>query len=254
MAGKPSKQTKKFLKKQPTNNAAAPKIQKSKHNRKQKVGNAARSVVSKDTVQPEVAEKSSQGKRTLLDGISMDEFLQMGEQGLAVGEMERMHLEGLGGLKETDPSFYEFLKANDRQLLEFDPDTLEMEDENEEEDEDEREVVDGGLTAEVLDRWEKLLREEKSLGTLKKVLIAVRHAAANVTGDEKHAGNAKYILTDPSGMYQFLLAAAKERTNGLCASVRQVAAAGISENPRSPLTPHSHPPKIGKTQSLESKR
>ena len=37
---------------------------------------------------------------------------------------------------------------------------------------------------EILSKWEKLLIEEKSLGTLKKVLIAVRNAAANVTGEE----------------------------------------------------------------------
>jgi nucleolar complex protein 2 len=199
--GKPSKQTKKFLKKQPTNKTEAPKIQKSKHKKssKPKVGHAARTVVSKGTVQGEVAEKKSTrgDKRTLLDGMSMDEFLNTAEEGLAVDEMERMHVEGLGGLKEKDPSFYEFLKANDRELLEFDPDTLEMEDEDEEE--QGGEVVEGGLTTEVLDRWEKLLSEEKSLGTLKKVLIAVKHAAANVTGDETHTGNAKYILTDPSG-------------------------------------------------------
>lgn len=200
MPSKPSKQTKKFLKKQPTNKTEGPKIQKSNHSKfgKRKVGNAAPTVASKETVPREVGEKKSTGKRTLLDGMSMDEFLQTGEEGLAVDEMERMHLEGLGGLKEKDPSFYEFLKANDRDLLEFDPDTLEMEEEDEEE-EEEGEVVDGGLTTEILDRWEKLLSGDKSLGTLKKVLIAIKHAAAHVTGDENHTVNAKYILNDPSG-------------------------------------------------------
>ena len=126
--------------------------------------------------------------------MSMEKFLETGGEGMEVDEMEKMHLEGLGGLKENDPSFYEFLKANDRELLEFDPDALEMEVEEEEEEE----AVEGGLTTEVLDRWEKLL-EEKSLGALRKILIAVKHAAANVTGDEKHTGNAKYVLTDPAG-------------------------------------------------------
>ena len=60
--------------------------------------------------------------------------------------------------------------------------------------------VEGGLTVEILSKWEQLLLEEKSLGTLKKVLIAVRNAAANVTGEEPQNGNVKYVLTDPQGI------------------------------------------------------
>jgi len=59
--------------------------------------------------------------------------------------------------------------------------------------------VEGGLTVEILSKWEKLLIEDKSLGTLKNVLIAVRNAAANVIGEEEK-GNAKYILMDLEGV------------------------------------------------------
>ena len=48
-------------------------------------------------------------------------------------EMEKSHKAGLEGLKEKDPSFYEFLKQNDKDLLEFDPDELVEEEEEDEE-------------------------------------------------------------------------------------------------------------------------
>ena len=133
--------------------------------------------------------------------MTMDEFLESGGGGgedvTMTNEMETSHKAGLEGLKEKDPSFYEFLKQNDKDLLEFDPDEL-VEEEEDEEMEDG--PVEGGLTVEILSKWEKLLIKEKSLGTLKKVLIAVRNAAANVTGEEAQNGNVKYVLTDPQGI------------------------------------------------------
>ena len=200
--GKTNKQTKKFLKKHPTQQTEAPRIQKQNRDKynKSKVRNGVRKPAANAVAQPEVAEKKSirEGKGSLFGGMSMDEFLETGgEENMAVDEMEKTHMEGLEGLREKDPSFYEFLKANDRDLLEFDPDELGVEEEEGEE--EEKEAVEGGLTVEVLERWEGLLREEKSLATMRKVLIAVKHAASNVTGEEKQTGNAKYILADPAG-------------------------------------------------------
>jgi nucleolar complex protein 2 len=151
------------------------------------------------------------GKGDLFDNMTMDEFLatpaenmmqldpvqstqEDGEDSEKGDEMETSHKKGLEGLKEKDPSFYEFLKQNDRELLEFDPDELD------EDEEDEEAPVEGGLTKEILARWEKALVEQKSLSALKKILIAVRNAAADVTGDESQRGNSKYVLTDPEGM------------------------------------------------------
>ena len=208
--GRASKATKKFESKHLSKVLENRKIQKRNKDRygKNKVRNdaqkaGAKAIVEEEFVQPKAA---ANGKGSIFDGMTMDEFLETG--GVAEGdaekevdELEASHRAGLEGLKEKDPSFYEFLKQNDRELLDFDPDGLEEEmDIDDMVEEGGKVTVEGGLTQEVLARWEKLLVEEKSLGTLKKVLIAVRSAAANVTGEESsQTGNAQYILTDPAG-------------------------------------------------------
>jgi len=212
--GRTSKATKKFESKYLSKVLETRKIQKrnkDKYN-KNKVRNDARKVAAPAIFKDELAQKNAaaNGKGSTFDGMTMDEFLETGGMeeettGNEVDELEASHRAGLEGLKEKDPSFYEFLKENDRELLEFDPDEME-EEMDVDEGEDEKLTVEGGLTQEVLAKWEKLLVEEKSLGTLKKVLIAVRSAAANVTGGEESSqtGNVKYILTDPEGEFPFL--------------------------------------------------
>jgi nucleolar complex protein 2 len=206
--GRASKATKKFESKHLSKVLENRKIQKRNKDKysKNKVRNDARTTAAKAIVQDELAQKKAvaNGKGSIFDGMTMDEFLETGggTAGKEVHELEASHRAGLEGLKEKDPSFYEFLKKNDRELLEFDPDDMEEEmDVEEEEEEGDKATLEGGLTQEVLAKWENLLVEEKSLGTLKKVLIAVRSAAANVTGGEESSqtGNAKYILTDPEG-------------------------------------------------------
>jgi nucleolar complex protein 2 len=223
--GRTSKATKKFEKNHLGKVIETRKIQKKnkeKYN-KNKDRNDVRKSAAREIVQKEFARKKAiaAGKGDLFDDMTMDEFLatpaenmmqidgtpqytqETGEDGEeeVVGvkeaeELERAHMQGLEGLKEKDPSFYEFLKQNDRELLEFDPDEL-VEDEDDAEEEEA--PVEGGLTKEILARWETLLVEEKSLSALKKVLIAVRNAAANVTGEDPQNGNTKYVLTDPEG-------------------------------------------------------
>ena len=206
--GHASKATKKFESKHLSKvleNRKIHKRNKDKYNKKNKVRNDAGKSVGKAIVGEEPAQEKvpATGKGGIFDGMTLDEFLESGgigegPAGMEIDELEASHRAGLEGLKEKDPSFYEFLKQNDRELLDFDPDELE-EEMDLEDDEEEKTTVEGGLTPVVLARWEKLL-EEKSLGTLKKVLIAVRSAAANVTGEEaSQTGNAKYILTDPEG-------------------------------------------------------
>jgi len=213
--GRVSKATKKFQAKHLTHTLESRKIHKKnkdKYNKKNKDRSkttAAAKEGAEEQHQQQQQNGKAKGKASLFAGMSMDEFLQTGGGGEDVmqidevdqesaeidDEMEKSHKAGLEGLKEKDPAFYEFLKQNDRELLDFDPDELE-----EDEDEAEGAPVEGGLTVETLSRWEKLLKEEKSLATLKKVLIAVKNAASNVTGEEIHGGNAKYVLTDPEGM------------------------------------------------------
>jgi len=201
--GKTSKATKKFESKHLSRTLEGRKIQKRNKDKysKNKVRNDVRKAGAREIVNQELVQKKaiSSGKGTLFDGMTMDEFLETGGEGedvmKDVEEMTQSYIAGLEGLQEKDPSFYEFLKQNDRELLEFDPDELV---EGEDDDEEEMGPVQGGLTPEILSRWEKLLIEEKSLGALKKVLIAVRNAAANVTGEESQ-GNVKYVLTNPQG-------------------------------------------------------
>lgn len=214
--GRASKTTKKFESKHLSKVLENRKIQKRNKDRygKNKVRNdsrkaGAKAIVEEQSAQSAQKKAAASGKGSIFDGMTMDEFLETGgmEEDVAekeVDELETSHRAGLEGLKEKDPSFYEFLKQNDRELLDFDPDELE-EEMDVDEDEEDKVTVEGGLTQEVLARWEKLLVEEKSLGTLKKVFIAVRSAATNVTGEESsQAGNAKYILTDPAGFFPIL--------------------------------------------------
>jgi nucleolar complex protein 2 len=206
--GRASKTTKKFESKHLSKVLENRKIQKRNKDRygKNKVrNNDSRKAGPKAIVEEESAQKkaAASGKGSIFDGMTMDEFLETGGMEEESDELETSHRAGLEGLKEKDPSFYEFLKQNDRELLDFDPD--EMEEEMDVDEDEDKVTVDGGLTQEVLTRWEKLLVEDKSLGTLKKVLIAVRSAATNVTGEESsQAGNAKYILTDPAGFLPIL--------------------------------------------------
>lgn len=251
--GKASKQTKKFLKKHPTQQTIeGAKIRKGHRDKpsKNKVRNDPRRAAAKEIVSRGVAEKKvvREGRGSLFDGMSMDEFLETGgvgeEETMEIDEMEKTHMEALEGLKEKDPSFYQFLKANDRELLEFDPEELGIEEE--EDPEEEAEAVEGGLSVEVLERWEQLLKDEKSLGTMRKVLIAVKHAASDVTGDEKQTGNAKYILTDPAGT-----SSAKAF---LTLSIRSITFNRISANARRIATPRPHHRTKRKSPRLLPKR
>jgi nucleolar complex protein 2 len=218
--GKVSKQTKKFESKHLKRTIDDRKIRKKNKDKynKNKDRNATRKAAATLAKGEGIKEQPKKGgKGTLLDNMTVEEFLETGGSGLGgiledelpedqtekmdeMQEMEQSHKTGLEGLKEKDPSFYEFLKQNDKTLLEFDPDEL-VEDEDDEDAEEQEYVQEGGLTLEVLAQWEKLLKEQKSLSALKKLLIAVRSAAINVNGEDPQSGNSKYVLNDPEGLY-----------------------------------------------------
>jgi len=196
--GRTSKATKKFESKhlkRVIDERRIRKKNKDKYNNKKKKKGVIKAL---DSEKPENEEKPLQNdKKTTFDGMTIDEFLETGgdDGGPSLPDtsvLAKSHKVALEGLKEKDPSFYEYLKENDRELLEFDPDEL-VDDED-----DEEGHAEGGLTVEILAKWEKLLIEQKSLSALKKILIAVKQAAANLT-DETQGGNEKYILTDPEG-------------------------------------------------------
>jgi nucleolar complex protein 2 len=212
--GRTSKKTKKFEAKHLTRTIEDRKIRKKNKDKynKNKVRNAERAAAAALGKEESSKKRTEKEKGTLLENMSVEEFLETGGGGLGdvladeapevtIDEMAQSHKSGLEGLKEKDPSFYEFLKQNDKELLEFDPDEL-VEDEEEEEEPS----VEGRLTLEILAKWEKLLKEQKSLSALKKLLIAVKNAAINVKGEEPEAGNTKYVLSEPEGLHLHILA------------------------------------------------
>lgn len=247
--GRNTKATKKFEKNHLGKALEKRKIQKKNRERygKNKVKNGASKAAAGEIGDHERKTPIAAGKGDLFDNMTMDEFLATpaenmmqidppqdtqkdGEETGKGDEMERSHKEGLEGLKEKDPSFYEFLKQNDRELLEFDPDELSENDE-----EDEEAPVEGGLTKEILARWEKALVEDKSLSALKKILIAVRNAATNITGEESQHGNSKYVLTNPEG----ISASLQFNTNS---SIRSIIIDSLPTHSRNPTTsrPRGH--------------
>ncbi|KAI9596805.1 Noc2p family-domain-containing protein [Syncephalis fuscata] len=149
-----------------------------------------------------------------LADMSMDDFINGGfdnddEQDNSSSEEEDndddlikglQHKKDLEKLKEQDPEFYEYLKNNDKSLLEFDVSEDEDEDGEDEEDEDEDEVdedededeeimdVDDNAEDEVeassgvevtkamLNSWEKAIVKDHSLSSGKKLMLAFRAA------------------------------------------------------------------------------
>ncbi|KAF8474196.1 Noc2p family-domain-containing protein [Kalaharituber pfeilii] len=142
------------------------------------------------------------------------------------GDEVAAHKNDIAALAEKDPEFYQYLKENDAELLDFDHDLLGIDelssggDESEEEvvkekkkaknakkggeddkDESEEDEEDVGLKAEEVTKahvakWKKALVEEKSLRALRKVVLAFR-AAVHV-GDERDESHIfKYSITNP---------------------------------------------------------
>ena len=119
-------------------------------------------------------------------------------------------------LAETDPEFYKYLQENDAELLEFKDQLPETDDLSESDDGDsaeegtksktkqkmavedeEKKPFGEEVTKEHVERWKKLLTEEKSLRTLRKVVLAFR-AAVHVN-DEDGSHRFKYTITNADG-------------------------------------------------------
>ncbi|TFK69768.1 Noc2-domain-containing protein [Pluteus cervinus] len=88
------------------------------------------------------------------------------------------HLQELSKLAEKDPEFYQYLQENDRELLEFDPNNGDDSDASMSDGDQDQTVEDKVpvLTKVILQKWQKTLLEQRSLRSLRKLLIAFRSA------------------------------------------------------------------------------
>ncbi|KAI0052496.1 Noc2-domain-containing protein [Auriscalpium vulgare] len=86
------------------------------------------------------------------------------------------HLHELSKLAEKDPEFFKYLQENDRELLDFDPSSIDVDSDGEDATEGDGTTIPI-LTKPVLQKWQKTLLEQRSLRALRKLLVAFRAAA-----------------------------------------------------------------------------
>jgi hypothetical protein len=143
------------------------------------------------------------------------------------------HKQELDKLKETDPSFYQYLQENDEDLLAFegsdseapsdlsDEEVMSMDEDSDQDgdgqDDEDQEVVQPDsdsdeeedkqnivLTKDMVEHWQQAIKKDFSLRTLKKLLAAFRVA----TRDDEEADLGKgthYVIQSDAGMPPLLL-------------------------------------------------
>lgn len=131
------------------------------------------------------------------DGASFASVDELSDEGDA-------HIQELSKLAEKDPEFYKYLQENDKELLEFDPNALEV---------DESPEADDAvpiLTKETLKTWQKALLEQRSIRALRKLLVAFR-SAAHIQDDSKRPTHLAWRL-DNQTVYKKLIVTALRYT------------------------------------------
>ncbi|PWW78801.1 Noc2-domain-containing protein [Tuber magnatum] len=178
-------------------------------------------------------ERKKELKRKREEGENKDNSEGEGEEeGESDDELET-HKADLAALAEKDPEFFKYLQENDSELLDFtaaerdDLSGIDIMSEGESEDEapkrKKRDLRRGedkesthkdslGSSIEVtlkdVETWKKALVEEKSLRSLKKVVLAFRAAAhVNDIGDSNNGY--KYSITDANVYHELLVLALK---------------------------------------------
>mgnify|MGYP004502053045 CR=1 FL=1 len=135
------------------------------------------------------------------------------------GDDAETHKRDIEALKEKDPDFYNYLKSNDAELLDFaeDADLDEIdalsasEDEttprkkqkkaakDESDSDDESEAAAGNeVSKPLVQKWKSAMDAKSSLRAMKEVVLAFR-SAAHLNDDEGKAY--KYSISDPDGTY-----------------------------------------------------
>jgi nucleolar complex protein 2 len=117
-------------------------------------------------------------------------------------ESELGHKEDLEGLAEKDPEFYNYLKENDAELLDF---NIPLSDDDAEQDNSvmmDQAEQDKSVTIAMVQKWEKGLTQN-SIKALKEVVLAFRAA---VDTEKKH----KYTISSPEVYHQLLTISLKQ--------------------------------------------
>lgn len=120
-------------------------------------------------------------------------------------EDEVSHKNQLDKLKTLDPEFYKFLQENDQELLNFDDSDGEAdmegskEVENDEQaEQEEKEEGEEQITQSMIDGWKESLQKTHSIKTLRKLIAALRSAAA--IGDENDQAPLMYMVEEGEGI------------------------------------------------------
>ena len=132
------------------------------------------------------------------------------------GDDAETHKRDIEALKEKDPEFYNYLKSNDAELLDFaeDADLAEIdalsasEDETtprkkqkaaKEDSDDESEAATGNeVSKQLIQKWKSAMDTKSSLRAMKEVVLAFR-SAAHLNDEEGKAY--KYAISDPDGTF-----------------------------------------------------
>jgi nucleolar complex protein 2 len=180
---------------------------------KQKIAKTTKQRANKDMQDDQEDHSDTERVFDDLEGFLNESNIVPTQKKVGRGKSEgASHKNDLSELAEKDPEFYKYLKENDRELLDFDPENLSVEDEDNDDDEnepnpnttnkkskhvdDDEEINQGPIeiTTNDIKKWSKSLAEEKSLKTLKKILQAF---ASAVHFQDNTEGKYKYSVTDP---------------------------------------------------------
>ncbi|XXH02538.1 hypothetical protein Hte_008914 [Hypoxylon texense] len=144
------------------------------------------------------------------------------------GDDVGMSKEAMDALAKDDPEFYNFLKENDPEALEFDDADLAEVDElsaSEEDDQpkkkrkkekkqtktvEEEETAENELTQVMVARWKAAMSERQSLKAARQVVLAFRSAAHLNEDDEDGVRKQRYKISSPEVFHDILVVALKQ--------------------------------------------
>ncbi|KAG9205564.1 Nucleolar Complex 2 protein [Epicoccum nigrum] len=192
-----------------------PKMKKTKA----KTGKRKRTPVEEDA--PEASSDEDMADATANGDDSEDDSASDSES----GDDAETHKRDIDALKEKDPEFYNYLKSNDAELLDFaeDADLDEIDALSASEDEttprkkqkkvakgavesdDESEAATGNeVSKQLIQKWKSAMETKSSLRATKEVVLAFR-SAAHLNDEEGKAY--KYSISDPDVYHQVLVSA-----------------------------------------------